>query len=453
MSDRPVTATFVFVDVVGHAITGLTVKVVGKKAIVDFAFPVSQEPFTDIITGNGLQTAGSPVDSLDLSETATTAADGTAISLTNVRRNSQLSVYVKKRNGELELKGKVNPKRDINNYTIRSPEYHLEAITKLDPRTQLESELNIPKIQVNEVMTIERLTGDLAPFIASKQVVTEVGQVTKDFPTKKPIVGTDSKTGKPTKSVEIEHHYKVVKTERPRTIVLHVLGSKLNYPVSTEFSEAQFQSMKEELDKELVSMKVIKAGDPGLELAAVKAVTQTESRGRGYFENGLPVILYERHKFFGFTKPKMPPPPKNKKATKVAATVHPFAKFSDICNPKAGGYGPEAIQYEKFVKAALLDKNAAIKSCSWGGFQVLGEYYDQIGFSSATDLANSSIRSMDGQAKLFVGYLKMNHAALKALFAKEWETFTYNYNGSGWKTNNSDYPKKMENFYNAAKAK
>jgi hypothetical protein len=421
MSNLPVTATFVFVDAVGHGISGLTVRVDGKA-----------------------------VDA-DLSETSTTSADGAAMSLTNVKRGAILSIYVKKRNGEFELKGKVTTKRDINNYTIKSPEYHLEAITKLDPRTQLESELNIPKIQVNEVMTIERLTGELAPFIASKQVITEVGQITKDFPKKKTVVVTNPNNGKQTTTKEIEHHYKVVKTERPRTIVMHVLGSKLNYPISMEFSDAQYQSMKDELDKELVSMKVIKAGDPGLELAAVKAVTKTESGGRGYFENGLPIILFERHKFFKFTKPKVPAVPKDKKAQAPAAVVHPFAKFSDICNPSGGGYGPEAIQYEKFVKAALLDKDAAIKSCSWGGFQVMGEYYDKCGFASPTEMANSCMGSMDGQAKLFVGFLKMNHAALKALFAKEWETFTYNYNGSNWKKQNPGYPKKMESFYNASK--
>ena len=82
----------------------------------------------------------------------------------------------------------------------------------------------------------------------------------------------------------------------------------------------------------------------------------------------------------------------------------------------------------------------------------MGEYYDKCGFTSATELANSCMSSMDGQAKLFVGFLKMNHAALKALFAKEWENFTYNYNGAKWKTQNPDYPKKMENFYNAAKS-
>jgi hypothetical protein len=74
------------------------------------------------------------------------------------------------------------------------------------------------------------------------------------------------------------------------------------------------------------------------------------------------------------------------------------------------------------------------------------------GVNHAGVISGMHSQGLGGQAKLFVGFLKMNNAALKALFTKEWENFTYNYSGAKWKTQNPDYPKKMENFYNAAKS-
>jgi hypothetical protein len=61
--------------------------------------------------------------------------------------------------------------------------------------------------------------------------------------------------------------------------------------------------------------------------------------------------------------------------------AHPYAKYNDICNPSPGGYGaPEIHQYERLIKAAELDRDAAIMSCSWGVFQVMGIYYKQFGY-------------------------------------------------------------------------
>jgi hypothetical protein len=86
-------------------------------------------------------------------------------------------------------------------------------------------------------------------------------------------------------------------------------------------------------------------------------------------------------------------------------------------------------------------------SCSWGAFQVMGAYWKGFGYKSAEQLANECMESVDGQMQLFRHFLKMKKSAVDALKAKDWETFTYYYNGSGWRKNNSDYPKKMAAFY------
>ncbi|HEY8101306.1 MAG TPA: N-acetylmuramidase family protein [Burkholderiaceae bacterium] len=389
-----------------------------------------------------------PIESLNvkiqsdsINQTAVTDKDGHAITVTEAKRGEKISIYVRKRNGTFDLKGTVTPQRDINAYTIRSPELHLEATTRLTPKQELEDDLKIPTIKEGEIMTVERLFGELAPFVGAVEIITEVGKVTKDFPTKKthveinPTTGKkkvvedsheeiDPTTGKKKKIADIEHHYKVVKTDKPHTIALNLLGSRLNYPISG-ISENQFQTIAERL---------------GCEIAAVKAVTYTETGGGGYLENGLPKILYERHKFYRFTKPTSGP--------------HPFTKFPDICNPTPGGYKGGIHEYERLIKAAKLNKEAAIKSCSWGAFQVLAEYHKEMKYLTAAEVANKCMRSIDDQIEIFIAYLtSVSHAAKRALIRKDWVKFTAAYNGDDWDSTNPDYPGKMENYYNEFKTK
>ena len=406
-----VEASFVFVDSLNHAIEGLTVKFESdeKPSTPSTLIPLPANP--DPATASAF---------VPLPYTGTTDKDGHALTLTMAKRGQKISIFVKKRNGKFDLKGIVTPTRDINTYTIKSPELHLEATTKLTPKQELEEELNIPTIKVGEVMTVERLFGDLAPYIGSVQIVTEVGKITKDFPTKKTTVHTDEATGKKEKTVAIEHHFKVVKTDKPLTIALNLLGSKLNYPIVLDITEDQFKKMALEL---------------GCEVAAIKAITYTETGGSSFFGNGLPKILFEKHKFYGFTAP--------------AKGAHPYSKYPDICYPKAGGYGPDGIhQYERLLKAAKLDKNAALKSCSWGAFQVLAEYFSSCGYASAEELANDCMSSVESHVKLFITFMKKEKPhAIKALKEKKWEDFTYAYNGKNWKEQNPTYPSKMAEFY------
>lgn len=428
--DPEVAATFVFVDAVKHGIKGLTVK----------------------IEGGGK------------SETATTGEDGTAVTWTDAKRGEPIKIYVKKKSGDFDLKGTVTPKLDVNNYTVQSPEYHLEAITKLDAEQQLETDLHIPTVKDGEVMTVARLTGELAPFITSKQVVSETGKVLKDVPTKKKIVTEDPKTHKKKTKIEIEHHYKAVETGKPRTVAMYVLGSRLNYPKSLDVSEAMYQWMQNELNQTLISMKVIKAGDPGIEIAAIKAVTIQEAGGSGFVINGLPKILFERHIFYDLTAP--PAPAKGKKPQ-----PHPYAKFPDICNPTPGGYDDglgkevfgevefekklnyedkhELYQYERFVKAAQLDNDAAICACSWGAFQVIAKPYAEFGYSSPSEIANTCMESIDGHCRLFIAFLKSKDkkSAIAALYKKDWEGFTSKYNGANWRATNPDYASNMKRNY------
>ena len=111
------------------------------------------------------------------------------------------------------------------------------------------------------------------------------------------------------------------------------------------------------------------AKELGCEISAIKAVAKTETGSYGsYFkfednDDYVPAILFERHHFHKYTNGK-------------------YDQFEDISNSVAGGYGATSVQYTKLVKAYALDKKLALKSASWGKFQILASNFTTAGYAS-----------------------------------------------------------------------
>jgi hypothetical protein len=156
------------------------------------------------------------------------------------------------------------------------------------------------------------------------------------------------------------------------------------------------------------------------DVAAIKAVAEVESRGAGFLADGRPKILFERHKFHGFT------------GGKYDAT-HP-----DISNKNAGGYGAGGNhQWDRFNEAAALDQTAAIKSCSWGKFQVMGFNFNVCGFASVEDFHAAMLTSEGEHLKAFCNFIAGNHLD-GALRNHQWATLAKGYNGEDYKINQYD---------------
>jgi len=434
-----VEVTFVFRDAVNHPIEGLAVRIkAGTGAPPAPAWKTGLD-----VDDSGLSpgyAAGVVAASAGVinSIQGVTDKDGYGVTIHNAARNQPIDVLVKNRHGDYVLKGTVTPSKDVSAYTVISPEYHLEAVTQLAPKDAFEQDLKIPVVKEGEVMTVERLVNEFGPYLGWVQKITEQGKVKKDFPTKKKETYTDVATGKSKTSITIEHHYKVVDTGKPRTIALNVLGSRLNYPKPSDLTDEHFTYL---------------ANAFHCEAAAVKALNKQETVGDrpwkpdgGFDPTGLPRILFERHHFYGFTLP-----PADKKTKKKA--VHPYAAFPDICFPISGGFGAAGIhQYERFVKAAKLNLDAAIKSCSWGAFQILGEYYSGCDCKSSVEFANKSMQSIGNQVKIFEAFMKnVKPNAIKGLATKKWEDVAASYNGRSWKKHNPNYAINLEKYYNEFK--
>ncbi|BFG79721.1 N-acetylmuramidase family protein [Paraburkholderia terrae] len=444
-----VEVTFVFRDVLQKPIEGLSIRLVagaGAPPTDPWTFRPDSDNQPDLPTsapgGASAPVADSPVQVTNREE-GVTDASGYLVTIHNAARNQPIDVLVKNRRGEYVWKATVTPKKDISAFTIVSPEYHLEATTQLTPKEEFEQDLNLPIVKQGEVMTIERLVKDFGPYIGWSQKVTEQGKVKKDTATSKKEVTEDEQTHKKKTKITIEHHYKVVDTGKPTTVAFNVLGSRLNYPSPSSFSEEQYQSMAAQLK---------------VEVAAVKAIVMQESQGHPYLENGLPAILYERRHFFAFAVEKQKLADRQQgsgadnpkgKAKKKNTPKNPYPNFPELCFPNGDNYGPGGLhQYEKLVRASELDFEIALKSCSWGGFQILGEYYASCGCQTVFEFANKFMSGTDGQAKIFTAFmLNLKTDGVEGLRTHNWEQVARSYNGKFWKKKNPEYAINLAKYY------
>ncbi|WP_340074554.1 N-acetylmuramidase family protein [Leptobacterium sp. I13] len=166
------------------------------------------------------------------------------------------------------------------------------------------------------------------------------------------------------------------------------------------------------------------------EVAVIKAVADVESRGSGFNRDGTPKTLFEGHWFHKFTDGKFTG----------------IWKYRSISYPRWTRvfYGNQTIEKKRLSLAASLDREAALKSCSWGKFQIMGFNYDKCGFRTVQEFVNAMYESEGAQLQAFVNYIK-NRRLDDELRDKNWSRFAYYYNGSGYRANKYDV--KLEKAY------
>lgn len=165
------------------------------------------------------------------------------------------------------------------------------------------------------------------------------------------------------------------------------------------------------------------------EEAAIRAVAAVEAGPEGAFlDTGEPVILFERHifhrltggKYDGATAPNVP----------GAAAV--------ISKRRPGGYGRYSDQHPRLQGAAALDREAALKSASWGLFQILGVNHAQAGHGTIQSFVNAMYRSVDDHLSAFVSFILKDERLVMALRTKKWADFARIYNGPNYAKNRYD---------------
>lgn len=145
-------------------------------------------------------------------------------------------------------------------------------------------------------------------------------------------------------------------------------------------------------------------------VAAIKAVAEVESAGGGFMRDGRPKILFERHIFHRQSKGKF-------------TDTHP-----DISFPSGGGYLGGSREYDRLEEAMKLDKQAALKSASWGKFQVMGFNHDMVGEAEIEEFVRKMVSGEPAQLAYFVAFIK-RRGLDDELRRLDWRGFARGYNG------------------------
>lgn len=214
----------------------------------------------------------------------------------------------------------------------------------------------------------------------------------------------------------------------------------------------------------------VKAGKIlSVEPATVRAIATVESNGSGFAKNGKPTILFERHIFY---KELLNKRNKELKASikrdnptlrdieitaltaaglrKIQNDLDSIARQKpNICNKATGGYMGGISEYNRLEIAKSIDEECALRSCSWGAFQIMGFHAENLGYKNVFELVDRA-QSETGQLELFVRFIQKNPQLLKAMRAKNWNDFARYYNGPQYQKNS--YNIKMAAAYNKYKS-
>ena len=215
-----------------------------------------------------------------------------------------------------------------------------------------------------------------------------------------------------------------------------------NFGESTEYAVIQFQRTNGLIDDGKVGDKTraALAGDDtskflkpedykkaALRLAIpelnIRAFGATESSGVGFLKNGKAKILFERHKMYAYLV---------KFKTKDFANKQ-MKLFPNLVNTSTGGYKGNEAEYIRLSLAKNIHEDSALMSCSWGQFQIMGENWQDLGYSSIQAFVNQMQTNESLQLEAFIRFIEIKKGLLPALQKEDWDTVFRLYNGPNYK--------------------
>lgn len=165
------------------------------------------------------------------------------------------------------------------------------------------------------------------------------------------------------------------------------------------------------------------AGQLGLEPALLQALVTVETGSMGgYLPDGRLTLLFEAHHFGRLTKHRW-------------SDTHPQLSTRTWRRLYASTRNGE---WQRFLAAAALDAAAAIQSCSWGLFQILGSNYSLCGSPSpAAFVLDLHKGGEPAHLQAVAAFLKARDL-IEPLRHRDWHSFARAYNGPGYRANAYD---------------
>ena len=170
----------------------------------------------------------------------------------------------------------------------------------------------------------------------------------------------------------------------------------------------------------------------GIETAAVHAVAQVESSGGGFDPKNRPKLRYENHHFRALTKHKY-----DKSRPDLSNTYRsPQYKATHRLGADQ--------QWKLLTDAWALAPDEAVQACSWGMFQVMGEAYKAVGWTSLEQFVKDMFASEQQHLRAFMGFCRANNLLPYLKQAPpDFTSFAHGYNGAA----TVGYDVKMRSFY------
>lgn len=107
-------------------------------------------------------------------------------------------------------------------------------------------------------------------------------------------------------------------------------------------------------------------------------------------------------------------------------------------------------EYKRLELAKEIDEECALKSASWGMFQICGFNHNLCECKDVFEFVHKMTESHANQLELMYYFMK-NSGCLGNLKAKDWAGFARKYNGPGYAQN--AYDQKLRNAYENFKDK
>ncbi|UUC45290.1 N-acetylmuramidase domain-containing protein [Flavobacterium cerinum] len=170
-----------------------------------------------------------------------------------------------------------------------------------------------------------------------------------------------------------------------------------------------------------------------LELAAIKAVNEVESSGKGFLIDGRPKILFEGHIFWQELERRNLEPEQYTNPENQDILYKKWTKKYYLGGQK---------EYDRLQRAIRLVPglnltDAANAAASWGVFQIMGFNAIPIGYDSIDSFVGKMYLDEREHLFAFGRFLKKNNLVV-LLQNNDWATFAYRYNGEGYKVNKYD---------------
>lgn len=146
--------------------------------------------------------------------------------------------------------------------------------------------------------------------------------------------------------------------------------------------------------------------------AAPRATSIVETRDRPFFD-GIPIVRLETHHWR-----------KRRQATKSAMRFDKVKNWRDLYR-----------RWERFRDMADLQFGPAVKSHSFGAFQIMGFNHHLCGFESPFAFLEA-MKTVEGQVTAFIRFVQANPPLHRAMAEQDAHAVGLHYNGRNYRKNN-----------------